>query len=191
MNSHWQHDEPEQNCASHSVEEFVELLARHDVRLTSYVMSMVPSASDAQDILQDTKLALWQSFNNYESGTNFGAWARRAALHRILDFRKRKSRENKHIWFSDRCYELLAEEFESEPDLRDESILRLRECIAKLTQRNRQLLVIRYFQDSSIDDAAARVGRSVEATYRRLSRIRLALRNCLTATSKAPMGNSL
>lgn len=180
MNTHQQHVESEQSCVSHRVEEFVDLLARHDVHLTSYVMSMVPSATDAQDILQDTKLALWRSFNDYESGTNFGAWARRAALHRILDFRKRKLRESKHLWFSDRCYELLAEEFESKPDLRDERILRLRECMAKLTQRNRQLLAIRYFQDSSIDDAAARVGRSVEATYRALSRIRLALRSCLS-----------
>lgn len=179
MKSHVQPDEPEPSSASHDVEEFVELLARHDVSLTGYVMSMVPSVPDAQDILQDTKLALWRSFNNYESGTNFGAWARRAALHRILDYRKRKSTENKHIWFSDRCYELLAEEFESEPDLRDQRILRLKECISKLTQRHRQLLVLRYFQESSIEDASARVGRSVDATYRALSRIRLALRNCM------------
>ncbi|MCA9158782.1 MAG: sigma-70 family RNA polymerase sigma factor [Planctomycetales bacterium] len=180
MNSPLQHQESTQNVTSHDVEVFVELLAQHDARLSSYVMSMVPTVAEAQDILQDTKLALWRSFNSYELGTDFGAWARRAALNRILDFRKRKSRENKHIWFSDQCYELLAEEFESKHDLREERMLRLKECIAKLTQRNRQLLIIRYFQDSSIDDAATRVGRSVEATYRALSRIRLALRNCLT-----------
>ncbi len=161
------------------VEEFVEILTRYDQALTAYVMSLIPSASEAQDILQDTKLALWRSFDRYEPGTDFGAWARKAALHRVLDFRKRKSRESKHLWFSDRCYELLAEEYEADPSVRDEQIHRLRECIAKLPQSHRQILVLRYFHGSTIDDLAARVDRTVEATYRVLSRIRVALRNCL------------
>jgi RNA polymerase sigma-70 factor (ECF subfamily) len=165
------------------MEEFIALLSHHDQALTAYVMSLVPSRIDAQDILQETKIALWRSFESFESGTNFGAWARRTALHRVLDHRKRKGRENRRLWFTSKCYEMLAEEFEEAAENREEQIQHLRECIARLQPPHREILLLRYFRDSSIEDVAARVNRSVEATYRVLGRIRLALRKCLTASA--------
>ncbi|MGB0580737.1 MAG: sigma factor [Limisphaerales bacterium] len=79
------------------VEEFIELLTKHDQMLTGYVMSLVYRTADAQDILQDTKMALWRSMARFQSGTNFGAWARKTALHRILAYRKKKGVENKRL----------------------------------------------------------------------------------------------
>ncbi len=161
------------------MEAFIELLTRHDAGLTAYVMSLVPSASDAQDILQETKVALWRSFEKFEPGTNFGAWARKTALHRVLDYRKRKGREGKRLWFTDECYERLAEEYEVDPEVREQRSHRLRDCIGKLQPQHREILILRYFREASIEDVAARVERTVEATYRVLSRIRLALRKCM------------
>lgn len=166
------------------MESFIELLTLHDQALTAYVMTMVPTAADAQDILQETKIALWRSFDSFETGTNFAAWARKAALNRILDFRKRKGRENERLWFTEECYERIAEDFESGADAREEQNLKLRECINKLQAPHREILTLRYFRDSTIEDVAARVGRTVDATYRVLSRIRLALRKCLNHPSK-------
>lgn len=162
------------------MEAFIELLTRHDQALTAYVLTMVPSASDAQDILQETKIALWRSFESFETGTNFAAWARKTALNRILDYRRKKGRENERLWFSEECYERLAEDFEPDAEIREEQNLKLRKCIAKLQAPHREILTLRYFRDSSIEDVAGRVGRTVDATYRVLSRIRLALRKCLT-----------
>ena len=52
------------------VEEFIVLLSQHDPMLTNYVMAMMPDAADAQDILQETKLALWRSMHKFQQGTN-------------------------------------------------------------------------------------------------------------------------
>ncbi|QGJ68783.1 RNA polymerase subunit sigma [Planctomycetales bacterium 10988] len=164
-------------------EVFIEMLSRHDQSLSSYVMSLVPCSSDAQDILQETKLALWRSFDQYQHGTDFRAWARKAALNRVLDYRRRKAREGDRLWFTDRCYELLSEEFEKDPHLRSERLDQLRRCIKKLQPRHQQILVMRYFRDSTVEDVAAKVDRTVEATYRVLSRIRLALRKCMTEST--------
>ncbi|MDF1756090.1 MAG: sigma-70 family RNA polymerase sigma factor [Verrucomicrobiales bacterium] len=166
------------------MEVFIELLTHHDQALNAYVMTLVASASDAQDILQETKIALWRSFESFEPGTNFGAWARKAALNRILDYRKRKGRENDRVWFSEECYEKLAEDFEPNAEVREARNHHLRECITKLQAPHREILTLRYFRDTSIEDVAARVGRTVDATYRVLSRIRLALRKCLTNPAK-------
>ncbi len=170
----------ESNPNSPRTEEFIELLALHDPAISAYVMSLVPSNSDAQDILQETKIALWRSFEQFEAGTNFAAWARRAALNRVLDYRKRKGREAQWLWFSEDCYELLAEEFEANADHRAENANRLRACIAKLQPQHRQIITLRYFHDATVEDVAARVNRTVEATYRVLSLTRLTLRKCMT-----------
>lgn len=168
-----------------SMQAFIELLAKHDQSLIAYVMTLVPSYSDAQDILQETKVALWRSFASYESGTNFGAWARKAALHRVLDFRKRKAREHNRLWFSDECYERISADFEATADFRDQQSERLRACIEKLPPGHREILVRRYFNEATVEDVAAWVDRTVEATYRVLSRIRLALRKCLTTATQS------
>ncbi len=175
----------ESNPDGPRTEEFIELLALHDPAISAYVMSLVPSNSDAQDILQETKIALWRSFEQFETGTNFTAWARRTALNRVLDHRRRKGRESRWLWFSGRCYELLAEEFEADADRRAESTNHLRACIAKLQPQHQQILTLRYFREATVEDVAARVNRTVEATYRVLSRIRLALRKCITEAAES------
>lgn len=145
----------------------------------------MPAGPDAQDILQETKMALWKSFDSFEPGTNFGAWARRTALHRILNYRRNKGREQQRLMFTDTCYERLAESFERDAGRREEQVERLRACIDKLQPSHREILMLRYFRSSSVEDVAARVDRSVDATYRVLSRIRLALRKCIIIPSEA------
>lgn len=163
-------------------EQFIQLLAQHERRLAAYVITFVPRSADADDILQETKLALWRSFDQFEIGTNFGAWARQAALHRIFDFRKRKGRESKHLVFSDACLEQLADAFEQDVHNRETQMERLSGCVAKLSPNHRQILSLRYGEELPVQDVADRIDRTVTATYRVLSRIRLALRDCVCGT---------
>ncbi|PHR95460.1 MAG: RNA polymerase subunit sigma [Blastopirellula sp.] len=160
-------------------EQFIELLAEHDHALTSFVMSLIPGSSDAQDILQETKMALWRSFDKFQPGSNFRAWARQTALNRVLNFRRRKAQENERLWFTEKCYELLATEFDHDAQRREDQAVHLRKCITKLPTEQQRLLTLRYFHDSTVEDIAAKVERTVQATYRALSRIRLSLRNCI------------
>lgn len=160
-------------------EQFIQLLAEQERRLAAYVLTFVPRAADADDILQETKLALWRSFDQFESGTCFGAWARKAAFNRILDYRKRKGRESKRLVFSDACLHQLADSFEHATEAREVRSDRLSSCVAKLSPNHRQILSLRYREELSVDTIAKRIDRTVTATYRVLSRIRLSLRDCV------------
>ena len=62
----------------------MELLTQHDRALSVYVYSLVSASADADDILQQTKMILWRCFDQFESGTNFIAWARKTAFHQVL-----------------------------------------------------------------------------------------------------------
>ena len=73
--------------------EFVTQLARHDRALTLYVYGLVSRQADADDVLQQTKLIMWKCFADFETGTNFIAWARKIAFHQILGYRRKAKRD--------------------------------------------------------------------------------------------------
>jgi RNA polymerase sigma-70 factor, ECF subfamily len=55
-------------------------------------------------------------------------------------------------------------------------------CLEKLRPRDRGLLVHRFAEGATIQTAAAHDGRSVEAVYKALAKIRQALFDCVSRT---------
>ena len=163
---------------------FVRLLAEHERYLSGYVYNLIPNATDAEDILQDIKVALWKAFDQYEQGTNFGAWSRKVAFHRVMAFRKKKAIEGKRLTFSDECCEYLAESYSEETDYADEMSKLLGHCIAKLKESHRELVSLRYKEAYSIQETSLRTGKTVDSCYRALSRIRVTLRHCIQKSSQ-------
>jgi RNA polymerase sigma-70 factor, ECF subfamily len=160
------------------VEAFVLLLARHERMLAAYVLTLVPHFQDADDILQDSKVIMWRNFAQFRIGTNFGAWARKIAFHQVLSHRKHKKRDR--LEFSEDFLHAVAAEVESATEYYGERQTALNTCIAKLSAEQRQILRFRYQDQLGIEDLAARMDRTVTATYRALSRIRHALHECVS-----------
>ena len=158
-------------------QEFMELLTQHDRALGVYVYSLVRGSADADDILQQTKLVLWRCFDQFESGTNFLAWARKTAFHQVLTHRRQTKRE--HLPLSEETLEALHHEVERLSDKGDARREALRSCLAKLPAEHRQLVTLRYFEDLEIDQVAERIRSTVAAVYRALSRVRYALLGCV------------
>ena len=158
-------------------ESFVFLLARHERQIASYVVTLVPQASDAEDVLQEAKVVMWRNFASFEIGTNFVAWARRVAFNQILTMRKKRQRDR--LWFSEEFLQTVADETDRASDDLEERRKRLDDCINKLQPEHRRILNLRYQQGSSIEDLAAQVGRTVAALYRLLSRLRSSLHACV------------
>ena len=71
---------------------FVQLLAAHEHRLGSFVLALVPNWTDAEDIIQQTKLRLWEQFETYDPEKDFGIWACVIARYEVLAFRTRSAR---------------------------------------------------------------------------------------------------
>ena len=63
-------------------EEFTRLLLENQKRIWGLVLSLVPRGSDADDVMQETCAVLWRKFDQFEAGTNFGAWALRIEIGR-------------------------------------------------------------------------------------------------------------
>jgi RNA polymerase sigma-70 factor (ECF subfamily) len=64
----------------------------------------------------------------------------------------------------------------------DERRQALSDCIAKLPPRDRDLLARRFAEGASVQSVAVQVGRSADALYKALAKIRQALFDCVTRT---------
>jgi RNA polymerase sigma-70 factor, ECF subfamily len=158
--------------------EFVRLLAEHERQVAGYVHALVPLWQDAEDVLQETKLRLWEQFDSFQSGTNFAAWAFTIAGYMVRRHRKRCQRER--VSFSDDLLETLAREVPAaitpSPDLR---LLTLIECVKALSNASRKLLRLFCTGQKKIKDIAHELGQSPDATRMALFRIRQSLSECV------------
>lgn len=164
-----------------NAEDYLHLLNEHERSLAAYVHSLVPSTADADDIIQEAKIVLWKRFAEFESGTNFLAWARRIALNLILSFRR--SQQRRPVSSIDAEFiKSVAQEIERRSEHFERRAEALRACLAKLPRPHRQAIFWRYYEDCGIEEIAHRANRTEGATYRLLSRIRQLLNDCVTRT---------
>ena len=52
------------------IEQFVSLLTRYQQRVYLFILSLVPDRADAEDVLQETNLVLWQKFDDFTPGSD-------------------------------------------------------------------------------------------------------------------------
>jgi RNA polymerase sigma-70 factor (ECF subfamily) len=157
--------------------QFLELLNAHDRALSLYVYGLVPRDSEAEDILQQTKMLMWKHFDDFELGTHFLAWARKTAFHQVLTHRRKRKRDP--VLLEDAVLEAVSAavcDLAEEGSARHEAV---RECVARLPAEHRQLIQLRYFQEMEIGEIAREISRTEAAVYRALSRVRMALMACV------------
>jgi len=154
------------------------LKTQHQRRIFAYIHALVPSRSDAEDILQETSLVIVEKFHEFTPGTDFVAWAFQIAWWRVRAARQKFARAK--VIFDDEVLESVAHtaaEMHTEVSERHEALAR---CLQKLPPRDRDLLLTRYEPGAGVEEAAHRSGRSVEAAYKALARLRKLLFDCVT-----------
>ena len=157
--------------------EYVKLLSQCERRLYSYILSLVPNFNDADDIAQKTRLRLWEEFDRYERGRDFGAWACTVAYYEYLTWRGKQSRDR--LQFSQEFVEAVANEVAEHASEHDRRQELLAECYSELDGDERNLLSLIYGTSNTIKQIAAEHGRSLDAAYQSIWRLRRRLRKCI------------
>jgi RNA polymerase sigma-70 factor, ECF subfamily len=174
MSSDSTHRFGDQNAAQ---QRFLSLFLRSEREVFRYVAALVPNVADAEDIVQQTAIALWEKFDAYDPAQPFTPWACRFALNKAKQWIERRQRWQALLEGG------LAEELaQRREELRPEMEVRLRHlegCVRKLPEDQRSLVEGYYYQRAEIETLSARSGRSVAATYKALQRIRQALLLCV------------
>jgi RNA polymerase sigma-70 factor, ECF subfamily len=155
---------------------FVELLGQNEQQLNAFVLALVPHWPDADEIVQKTRIRLWEQFDKYDSEKDFGAWARTIAYYQVLTHRKEVGRRSTLL--TTVALEKLAEEAERVGDMSSRHAA-LAECLERLPASQRDLLARCYGGEESIQHLSQGLGRSFNAIRQALFRLRRALYRCV------------
>jgi RNA polymerase sigma-70 factor (ECF subfamily) len=126
---------------------------------------------------------LWEKREKFTPGTNFMAWASRVAFYEVMHHRDR-SKTGRNLPFSDETVHLLAETL-APSDSKQPLLTALEQCLGKLSEKHRELVVLRYTPGKSLIDHAASIGTTAESLRVTLHRIRQSLKRCIEAHSQA------
>jgi RNA polymerase sigma-70 factor (ECF subfamily) len=159
---------------------FLRLFLQNERRLYAYILTLLPNRADADDVLQEASLVMWDKFDERAPPGDFVAWGCRIAYFKVLDFHKKSQRCR--VRFSQALLERVAETAaEQAATLQlDERREALAACVEKLSPKDRDLLSRRFASGATTRSTAVQVGRSVDAVYKALARIRQALFDCVT-----------
>jgi RNA polymerase sigma-70 factor, ECF subfamily len=156
---------------------FLSLFLRSEREIFRYVAALVPNVADAEDIVQQTALSLWEKFDSYDPAQPFTPWACRFALNKARQWIERRQRWQALL------YGGLAEELsQRREELRPELETRLRHlegCLRKLPEEQRSIVEGYYYRRDGIEKLAETSSRSVAATYKTLQRVRQSLQQSL------------
>lgn len=156
---------------------FVRLFAQHEHQIYAYIVAALGNWTDADEVLQETSVALWEMFDRFEEGTSFCGWACQIAYFRILRFRERRRRDRHE--FDQDFVEAVAAAAREEADGFEERRKALGDCVARLKPPDRELLQFCYADGDTLKNAAVRLDRPAKSVYKALARIRQALFDCV------------
>lgn len=157
---------------------FVRLFAQHEHQIYAYIVSVLANWADADEVMQETSVALWEMFDDFSAGTNFTSWACRIAYFRTLRFREKRRRDRHE--FNQEFVEAVAETALEEAETFEIRRKVLGGCVERLRPEDRKLLQLCYAEnDTTIKHAAERLDRPAKGVYKALARIRQALFDCV------------
>lgn len=164
------------------VDIFIRLFTTHETRLRAFATALVHNWADAEEVLQEAYVIVWQKFDTFEIGSNFFAWAGRIVYLTAKDFLKKQSRSK--LQFGEAFFEVLAARAIELSDEMTERQSALSQCLGELNSKQRELVSQRYEEYASVESMAAARGQTVQAIYHALSRLRKSLFECVNRRMK-------
>jgi RNA polymerase sigma-70 factor (ECF subfamily) len=157
---------------------FRRLIDRESPRLLRFARGMLGSLEEAEDVVQETLLSLWENAATWRPEARVGTWLYRVCYNRSIDRLRRR-----HNFVEDSALDELPDTAEA-PDLRlihGERARDLGEAVASLAPRQRTAVLLFHFQDLPQREAAEVMGISEAALESLLARARRQMRRWLGA----------
>ncbi|GAA5495189.1 hypothetical protein Rhal01_01364 [Rubritalea halochordaticola] len=177
-----------ENASRDPESEFVHLLVNHQSMIRAFVISLLPGAPEVDDVIQNTNEVLWRKKDEFELGTNFKAWALSIARFQVMA-QQQKVRRSKCVMLDDDVLDMLAEEASGldEQNL-NRKMADLQDCIGRLSIKDQELILHRYWKKAGLSDYARATKRSVGALRVALHRIRGSLKTCMEIKQSSVAG---
>jgi RNA polymerase sigma-70 factor, ECF subfamily len=144
------------------------LIERYQMDVYNASLRILANPADAEDVTQDTFLAAFERMSTYRPGEALSPWLRAIARHRAIDLVRRRARapEPELPAAPESVEKIALDRIEAE---------RVRAALNRLPSRDRTLLVLRYWEDQSVESVASSLGMTEGAARVALLRARRSL----------------
>jgi RNA polymerase sigma-70 factor (ECF subfamily) len=158
-------------------DDYVQQLIAVQPQLHAYILGMVFDVASADDVLQSANLVIYQKASEFDPAQPFRGWA--FAIARVECLNYWKSRARQPFTLSEKVLEIISARAEGSVVFREELRQHLRDCLAELQPRHRQMLEGRYKVGGSVQKIASELGRPESSVSQALYRLRKALLDCV------------
>lgn len=161
-------------------EAFAALLDLHLPQVRTFLALKAPVPQLVDELAHDTFVFAYRHLEEFRPGTSFRAWVRAIAWNLLRAEVQRFAREQQNLdrlaaWHLEAA---LNETDTAEPPAEAEH---LQHCVDELPESLRELIGLKYGEESSTEEIAARLKRSLVWVRVSLFRVRAQLRDCIEA----------
>jgi RNA polymerase sigma-70 factor (ECF subfamily) len=156
---------------------FLRAFTAQEPAIRAYVRRLLPSRADADDVMQEVSVVLWEKLESFQADGDFRAWAFGVARYEVLAWLRDKGRD-KLVLNEEVVTKLADESAEREPHLERQREA-LEHCMQKVTPDQRHLLMEAYQPQARMQEVAQASGRTVTGFYQWLHRMRRTLMDCI------------
>ena len=146
---------------------FNKLLSDYKERLYWHVRKIVIDHNDANDVLQNTFLKVFENINKFKQNSSIYTWMFRIATNESLDFINKKAKKlgvSNEEWIAEKSNNL-----ESDPYFNGgEMEFKLQKAISRLPEKQRIVFNMRYFEEMKYEKISEILGTSkggLKASY--------------------------
>ncbi len=156
---------------------FTELVKRYERPVRAVALDVLGEYHSATDVSQDAFVRAYERLTGLRKPEAFGPWLMKITRRCALDSARRRPKEI-------RLETKIAAAIENQDCRLDGDKQGVLAAVVKLPGAEKQVVMLRYFGENSVNDVAKILGRSVGTVTKQLSRARIRLRNILERSEK-------
>jgi RNA polymerase sigma-70 factor, ECF subfamily len=153
-------------------EAFATLVERYERPVRSVAIAILKNTESVNDVAQDAFLTAYEKLSTLHNRAAFGAWllkiVRRSAY--------RVAREGVRNWEMTTIHE---RDHANVDGRLDERLDKLLQAVVRLPKHEQLVVMLKYFDDESVESVAAITGRSISTVTKQLTRARNRLKTWL------------
>ncbi|KWX80451.1 RNA polymerase subunit sigma [Paenibacillus riograndensis] len=160
---------------------FSDVIRLYQQRIYVYCFRLLNSREEAEDAVQDIFIKAYQNIWDYKLQANFTSWLYRVSYHHCLNQLRRQKFQNQLRRLLRQDVTAKSAEQVVENRLFSESVAA---ALQKLSIEERNLVILRIFEDKSFAEIAEILGKSTVTVRKRYERTRSKLRESIARREK-------